>query len=59
MTEARADGINVFNELMPGLLPDDVTNLRDGGFADELAELTFDHVFSHNLGTRGWTHGDL
>lgn len=51
MTEARTAGVNVFNELMPGLIPDDVTSLRDGGFADELADLSFDHVFG-SLWTR-------
>jgi 4-carboxymuconolactone decarboxylase len=51
MTDARTAGLNVFKELMPGLIPDDVTSLRDGGFADELADLTFDHVFG-SLWTR-------
>ncbi|MFZ0904108.1 MAG: carboxymuconolactone decarboxylase family protein [Mycobacterium sp.] len=51
MTEARTAGLNVFKELMPGLIPDDVTSLRDGGFADELADLSFDHVFG-SLWTR-------
>lgn len=51
MTDARTAGLDVFNELMPGLIPDDVTSLRDGGFADELAELTLDHVFG-SLWTR-------
>jgi 4-carboxymuconolactone decarboxylase len=45
MTETRTEGLNVFNELMPGVIPDKVESLRDGGFADELAELTIDHVF--------------
>jgi 4-carboxymuconolactone decarboxylase len=51
MTDARADGLNVFNELMPGLLPDDLASLRDGGFAQELGELSIDHVFG-SLWTR-------
>ncbi|MFZ0902697.1 MAG: carboxymuconolactone decarboxylase family protein, partial [Mycobacterium sp.] len=51
MTEARTAGVNVFKELMPGLIPDDLTSLRDGGFADELADLSFDHVFG-SLWTR-------
>src|ERR1700731_4794112 len=51
MTEARTDGLDVFKELMPGLIPDDVTSLRDGGFPDELADLSFDHVFG-SLWTR-------
>ena len=45
MTESRTEGLNVFKELMPGIMPDNVETLRDGGFADELAELSIDHVF--------------
>lgn len=45
MTDARTDGLNVFKELMPGLIPDNLASLRDGSFADELADLSFDHVF--------------
>jgi 4-carboxymuconolactone decarboxylase len=51
MTDDRTAGLNVFKELMPGLIPDNLASLRDGGFADELAELTVDHVFG-SLWTR-------
>ena len=51
MTEARTEGLNVFKELMPGVIPDNVESLRDGGFAEELAELSIDHVFG-SLWTR-------
>jgi 4-carboxymuconolactone decarboxylase len=51
MTETRSDGLNTFKELVPGVIVDDVTSLRDGGFADELAELSVDHVFG-SLWTR-------
>ena len=51
MTDARTDGLNVFKELMPGLIPDNLASLRDGSFADELADLSFDHVFG-SLWTR-------
>ena len=51
MTETRTEGVNVFKELMPGIIPDNVETLRDGGFADELAELSIDHVFG-SLWTR-------
>ena len=30
MTDTRADGLEVFRELMPGIMPDDVKSLRDG-----------------------------
>jgi 4-carboxymuconolactone decarboxylase len=45
MADSRDEGLEVFREMMPGLLPDDVTSLRGGGFADELAEMSIDHVF--------------
>jgi len=51
MSDARTDGLNVFKELMPGLIPDNLASLRDGSFADELADLSFDHVFG-SLWTR-------
>ena len=51
MTDARTDGLNIFKELMPGLIPDNLASLRDGSFADELADLSFDHVFG-SLWTR-------
>ena len=51
MTETRTDGLNTFKEMVPGVIVDDVTSLRDGGFADELAELSVDHVFG-SLWTR-------
>jgi 4-carboxymuconolactone decarboxylase len=51
MTDAHTDGLTVFKELMPGLIPDNQASLRDGGFADELTDLSFDHVFG-SLWTR-------
>jgi len=45
MTDSRAEGLEVFREMMPGLIPDSVTSLRDGGVAGELGDLTIDHVF--------------
>jgi len=51
MSDARTDGLNVFKELMPGLIPDNLASLRDGSFADELPDLSFDHVFG-SLWTR-------
>jgi 4-carboxymuconolactone decarboxylase len=51
MTETRTEGLNVFKELMPGIIPDNVESVRDGSFADELFELSIDHVFG-SLWTR-------
>jgi 4-carboxymuconolactone decarboxylase len=45
MTDVHTEGMNLFKSMMPGLIPEDVTTLRDGGFADELGELSIDHVF--------------
>lgn len=44
MTDAHAQGLEVFKE-MTGLIPEDATSLRDGGFADELGDMSIDHVF--------------
>jgi hypothetical protein len=41
MTDARTEGLQVFRELMPGLIPDGATSLGDGGFADELGEVVY------------------
>ncbi|OBK18079.1 carboxymuconolactone decarboxylase family protein [Mycobacterium asiaticum] len=45
MTELRTQGLNAFREMLPGLIPDDLTSTRAGGFADELGDLALDHVF--------------
>jgi 4-carboxymuconolactone decarboxylase len=45
MTDARADGLAVFKEMLPGLIPDDSTSMRDDGFAAELGDLSLDHDF--------------
>ncbi|MGB8390266.1 carboxymuconolactone decarboxylase family protein [Mycobacterium sp.] len=45
MADSRTEGLDVFKEMMPGLIPDHVTSLRDGSIADELGDLSIDHVF--------------
>src|ERR1700678_708995 len=45
MTDVHTEGMNLFKSMMPGLIPENVTTLRDGSFADELGELSIDHVF--------------
>lgn len=45
MPDSRTEGLEVFKEMMPGLIPDGVTSLHDGGVAGELGDLTLDHVF--------------
>ena len=45
MADPHTEGLNLFKDMMPGLIPDGVTTLRGDGFADELGELSVDHVF--------------
>jgi 4-carboxymuconolactone decarboxylase len=45
MTDIRRQGLDVFREMLPGLIPDDLTSIRDGGIADELGDLSIEHVF--------------
>ena len=54
MTSVRDDGLRVFRELLPGLLPDGDEDLTRGEFGSELAELSFDSVFG-----RLWTREGL
>lgn len=51
MTDVRAQGLEVFKEMLPGVVPDSATSLRDDGIAGELLELGLDHVFG-SLWTR-------
>lgn len=45
MNDARAKGLDVFKDMLPGLIPDSATTIRDDGIAGELGELGLDHVF--------------
>jgi 4-carboxymuconolactone decarboxylase len=45
MNETRAQGLEVFRDMLPGLVPDDATTVSDNGVAGELMELGLDHVF--------------
>ena len=45
MTDIQKQGLDVFREMLPGLIPDDLTSIRDGGIADELGDLSIEHVF--------------
>ena len=45
MADTRAQGLNALKEMLPGVIPDGVTGLRDGGIADDLGDLSLDHVF--------------
>lgn len=45
MADTRTEGLGVIKEMLPGLIPDNVTGLSDGGFADQLGDLSLEHVF--------------
>jgi 4-carboxymuconolactone decarboxylase len=45
MADTRTEGLTVLKDMLPGLIPDNLTSLRDGRVADELGELSLDHVF--------------
>jgi 4-carboxymuconolactone decarboxylase len=53
MTDVREKGINIFRELLPGVLPDGEVNLRGEGFGDEIMELAMDNVFGPLWGREG------
>jgi 4-carboxymuconolactone decarboxylase len=50
MTNLRAEGLQVFREMLPGVIPDDDVDMR-GGFAPELMEIGIENVFG-SLWTR-------
>ena len=50
MTDVREQGLQVFRELLPGVLPEGEVDVRSGSFGDELFEIAIDNVFG-----RLWT----
>ena len=57
MTDARETGLNVFRELMPGLLPEGEVNLGSG-YSSELFELSLENVFGRIWGREGLSRRD-
>jgi 4-carboxymuconolactone decarboxylase len=53
MTDVRAQGLQVFRELLPGVVPDGDVDLRDGKFGDELFEIGIHNVFGRLWGRDG------
>ncbi|MCV7091135.1 carboxymuconolactone decarboxylase family protein [Mycobacterium interjectum] len=45
MTDTRARGLDALKEMLPGVIGDGATGLSDGGVADELGDMSLDHVF--------------
>jgi 4-carboxymuconolactone decarboxylase len=58
MTDMRAQGYQVFRELLQGLLPDGDVDMRDGSFGDELLEISIDNVFGRLWGREGLSRRD-
>lgn len=57
MTNLRDDGLNVFREMLPGVLPDSLPNEKVSfgtGFASELMEIGIEGIFG-----RLWTREGL
>ncbi|MDZ4269214.1 MAG: carboxymuconolactone decarboxylase family protein [Mycobacterium sp.] len=58
MTDIRETGYQVFRELLPGVLPDGVDEIGDGGFGDELLEIGIDNVFGRLWAREGLSRRD-
>jgi len=54
MTNLRDEGLQVFRELLPGVLPDGDVDFGSDGFAPELMEIGLENVFG-----RLWTREGL
>jgi 4-carboxymuconolactone decarboxylase len=54
MTNLRDEGLRVFRELLPGVLPDGDVDFGTDGFAPELMEIGIENVFG-----RLWTREGL
>ena len=54
VTTARQQGLNLFRQMMPELVPEgDDVELRDGGFADELGKIGLENLFARLWGRDG------
>lgn len=58
MTDAREQGVQVFRELLPGVLPDGPLNVRDGSFGDEILEIAMDNIFGNLWARDGLSRRD-
>jgi 4-carboxymuconolactone decarboxylase len=54
MTNLRDEGLQVFRELLPGVLPDGDVDFGSGGFAPELMDIGIETVFG-----KIWTRDGL
>jgi 4-carboxymuconolactone decarboxylase len=61
MSNLRDQGLNVFREMLPGVLPDDLPNDEvsfAGGFAPELMEIGLEGVFGRLWSREGLSRRD-
>ena len=58
MTDVREQGVQVFRELLPGVLPEGPLAVRDGSFGDEILEIAMDNVFGRLWTRDGLNHRD-
>ncbi len=54
MTDVREQGVQVFRELLPGVLPEGDVDVRSDSFGGEMLEIAIDNVFG-----RLWTREGL
>jgi 4-carboxymuconolactone decarboxylase len=54
MTDVREQGVQVFREMLPGVLPDGDVEIPEGSFGHEMLPLVMDNVFG-----RLWTRDGL
>ncbi len=61
MTNLRDEGLNVFREMLPGVLPDDLPNEKVSfgkGFANELMEIGIEGIFGRLWSREGLARRD-
>ena len=59
MTNPRAEGLRVFRELLPGVIPDDDADVDfGGGFAPELMDIGVEGIFGKLWTRDGISHRD-
>jgi 4-carboxymuconolactone decarboxylase len=59
MTNLRAEGLKVFRELLPGVLPDDDADVQfGGGFAPDLMDIGIESIFGKLWSREGLSRRD-
>lgn len=58
MTDVREQGVQVFREMLPGVLPDGDVQIPEGSFGSEMLPLVMDNVFGRLWTREGMTRRD-